>query len=204
MRMKAILSALAIVLFSFGLVRAGEINNVITFSPGVRRILPDPNSVPDSGINLYGANLAYKRYFIPNISCQLRTGFWRGEVSQDTDIEGQTVDISEEFTMVPATLSLNYEVLPDRRWNPYIGAGAGMDYIDIHWSVKAPGKDRKTGSSSDIGFSYYGVVGFDYFLTGQFGMGLDLSYNYAPKADVGGYDREMHNVAVLMNLNYAF
>ena len=202
--MKTILFALAVILCSVSLAHSGAINNVLTFSPGFRYILADENSVPESAILLYGANIAYKRYFIPNISAQVRSGYWFGQVSEETDIDNVTVDITEDITMIPITLSANYEFLPDRRLNPYVGAGAGFDYIFLDWTEKVPGKSEKSGSSDEFGFSYYGVVGFDYLMTNRFGMGLDLSYNYAPTADIGGYDRKMHNIAILVNLNYAF
>ncbi len=209
MRLKVILSALAVVLFSFGLADAGQINNVITFSPGVRNILPDQDAVPSDGFLLYGANIAYKRYFVPNISSQLRTGYWFGPfVGKDVKKTGDK--LTEFFNIVPVTLSLNYEFLPDHRWNPYIGAGAGADFIYLSWSYKTPKTPGHPGTSDDgiyptFCFSFYGVAGFDYFMTNNFGMGLDLSYNYAPKADLGGTrNRKLRKVAVLVNFNYAF
>jgi len=86
------------------------------------------------------------------------------------EITAGASDIGETW-ILPPTLTLQYHFTPDQSFSPYVGVG--LNYSIFY------GEDSGTGFSNlkvDNGIGYAAQVGFDYWLSENWGLNLDVKY----------------------------
>jgi outer membrane protein len=92
------------------------------------------------------------------------------------DIKVEGVGKVGKTKQLPPTLSLQYHFMPDKKFQPYIGAG--VNYT-IFFDESSEGVLSDLGGDLDIDDNSWGLagqVGFDYFLNDQWFVNLDLRY----------------------------
>ncbi|MCB1532173.1 MAG: OmpW family protein [Alphaproteobacteria bacterium] len=103
-------------------------------------------------------------FFTPNIAAELIAATAEHTVSAGTSTLGDT-------WILPPTLTLQYHFTPDQKFSPYVGAGLNYSYFY--------GEDDAAGFNNlDVkgGVGYALQAGFDYWLSDNWGLNLDVKY----------------------------
>ncbi|MCM2344665.1 MAG: outer membrane beta-barrel protein [Alphaproteobacteria bacterium] len=135
-------------------------------------VLPDE----DSTVNIGGEasvgdafvpefDISY--FFTKNIAAELILATAQHQVNYTGDVNlGDTM-------ILPPTLALQYHFTPESRFSPYVGAG--LNYSIFY------GEDSGTGFTDldvDGGLGYALQAGFDYWLTDNWGVNVDVKKIY--------------------------
>ena len=103
-------------------------------------------------------------FFTPHIAAELIAATAEHEVSAGVNDLGETM-------ILPPTLTLQYHFMPDNAFSPYVGAG--LNYSHFY------GEEDGTGFNNlDVegGIGYALQAGFDYWLSENWGLNLDVKY----------------------------
>ena len=103
-------------------------------------------------------------FFTDNIAAELIAA-----TSQHT-IKAGTLTVGDAW-ILPPTLTLQYHFMPEEAFSPYIGAG--LNYSMFY------GEDDAAGFNSldvDGGVGYALQAGFDYWMSDNWGLNLDVKY----------------------------
>ena len=121
-------------------------------------------------------------YFVTNnIALELIAATTSHHVSVKNSILGSKVDVGST-SVLPPTVTLQYHFLPNQQFSPYVGAGLNYTFF---YNSKPAGALKSL--SFQNGFGEAVQVGFDYALTGRWGLNVDVKQLFLPtKASVNG------------------
>ena len=104
--------------------------------------------------------------------------------------------INGKVGQLTSLVNLSYDFMPTSVWTPYIGAGAGVAFVDSNTSL---------GSTV---FAYDALVGVRYNVSNAMSVGLEGRYvgTTNPSFTVGGttFSGPNQNIAILMGVAYKF
>jgi len=103
-------------------------------------------------------------FFTDHIAAELIAATAQHEISAGSSDVG-------EIWILPPTLTLQYHFTPDQAFSPYVGLG--LNYSIFY------GEDAGTGFTDlnvGNGIGYAAQVGFDYWLSDNWGLNLDVKY----------------------------
>ncbi len=100
--------------------------------------------------------------------------------------------ISNKIGQLGVMANLLYDFLPGATITPYIGAGAGIAFVD---------GDSSLGSTQ---FAYQGIIGFGWNVDSNFRVNLDGRYYGTTNPSVGGSTWNNNNFGVMLGLTYKF
>ena len=103
-------------------------------------------------------------FFTNNIAAELIAA------TSEHEVHAGTFNLGEAW-ILPPTLTLQYHFTPDRKFSPYVGAGLNYSYFY--------GEEDGAGFTDlDVkgGVGYAVQAGFDYWLSDNFGLNLDVKY----------------------------
>jgi outer membrane protein len=103
-------------------------------------------------------------FFTDHIAAELIAATAQHEITAGTSDVGET-------WILPPTLTLQYHFTPDQAFSPYVGVG--LNYSIFY------GEDSGTGFNNlkvDNGIGYAAQAGFDYWLSDNWGLNLDVKY----------------------------
>ena len=89
-----------------------------------------------------------------------------------------------------------YDFLAGSRFVPYVGAGAGIAFVN------AGGLPGGAGNSTQ--FAYQGIVGVGYNVTEKFRVNLDGRYYGTTSPTTGGGSWDNNSLGVMLGLQYKF
>ena len=131
--------------------------------------LIDGNASVDTDIVIPEIDISY--FFTDHIAAELILGVSRHDVKAKNTIVG-TVNLGE-VSVLPPTLTAQYHFLPDKIFDPYIGAGINYS----HFFRENPGAlATKTSFSNSVGAALQ--VGLDINLTENWQINLDAKKIY--------------------------
>ena len=100
--------------------------------------------------------------------------------------------ISNKISQVGVLANLLYDFAPGATITPYIGAGAGVGFID---------SDTSLGSTQ---FAYQGIVGLGWNIDTNFRVNLDGRYYGTSNPSVAGTTWSNNNFTVMLGLEFKF
>ncbi|MFA6147736.1 MAG: outer membrane beta-barrel protein [bacterium] len=150
--------------------------------------LPQANDVEDFDNSFYG-ELAYGRYFHPNIAAEFGIGYTKSSGSGPAD--------GVDLTIMPFTAAVK-GVLPMGNFEPFATLGLGA-----FWA-KAEGTDL-VGSfdETDTVFGYFAGLGANYNFTGNMFLGVEGRYFFA-EPSFGTEDVKIDGINLTANLGFRF
>jgi outer membrane protein OmpA-like peptidoglycan-associated protein len=137
-------------------------------------------------------------------------GQWRveGELSYRSSGIDKVGGVSGkgDTTVVAPMVNAVYEFLPQSKWHPFVGLGAGAGHVDAG-KVKKAGADAYNGS--DWQFAYQGFAGVGYDLTDNVELKAQYRYfstlDYDTKSAAGTkLDSEYRDHGVMVGFVYKF
>ena len=138
-------------------------------------IMPDDSSSPITVIggeadvdSAWTAELDFSYFFTPNIALELVLAYAEHDVkAENTDLGN--IDLGS-LDLLPPSLLLQYHLMPEKAFRPYVGAG--LSYVFIPDEDPGP---VATGIEYDDGQVGYALqVGFDYFFNEHWCLNVDI------------------------------
>jgi len=148
-------------------------------------LVPFDSDVLDAYKAFGGFGLDGKYYLEPisgvpiSIAAEIDFLFGSGKIEESEFAAEDKADVktTAEYSIfiLPVTVGAYYEFLSKRMFNPYIGVGMGLDYINYTYSNSAfAGEANK----SDNDFCFWIGGGGDVKFNRQWGLKFDLRYMY--------------------------
>lgn len=144
-------------------------------------------------------------YFVTNnIAFELIAATTSHHISVKNSALGAKADVGST-SVLPPTLTVQYHFMPDQRFSPYIGAG--LNYTFFYNTQPSGGIVKHVAFQN--GFGEAVQVGFDYAITGRWGLNADIKQIFLPvKASVdSGFVRAKTNLDPLvvgLGVSYKF
>ena len=140
-------------------------------------VLPENNSSKVTGAvtgrvtatNQYAPEVDFSYFLTNNIALELIAATTRHEVK--AKLNPGIVDVGATGVL-PPTLLVQYHFMPDQKFSPYVGAGLNYTFFYNSQPSNALGLVTRVSLQNNFGEALQ--IGFDYALTGRWGMNVDV------------------------------
>lgn len=81
--------------------------------------------------SLYGGELGMKAHLVPWLGVSLRSGYLIGYEKQENDLDYVAYESASSTSFTPVEVGFHWEILPESRFNPFMGLTAGGAYFAV-------------------------------------------------------------------------
>jgi len=92
--------------------------------------------------------------------------------------------------------TIKYSLLPDRRWRPFVGAGAGIFWTDLGGEIPEKG--------GRFNFILQGGTGIDVFLTPRYALEVGFRYQHISNADTAEPNIGIDSLHTYLGASYVY